>query len=60
MTPATSFETAEATTGATSRADEAGVDLTSWWALRRAARGPLRRHDDELFTDGATPTGRSR
>ncbi|TKG60921.1 hypothetical protein [Prauserella endophytica] len=52
MTPATSFDIAEPATGLRSRADGAGVDVAGWWALRRAARGALRRHDGELFTDG--------
>ncbi len=52
MTAATSFNAAEPTTGMTCRVDGAGVDLAGWWALRRAARGALRRHDGELFTDG--------
>ncbi|NKQ54547.1 hypothetical protein HFP15_16830 [Amycolatopsis sp. K13G38] len=52
MTPTTSFDAAEPTTGMSCRADGAGVDVAGWWALRRAARGELRRHDGELFTDG--------
>ncbi|OZM70723.1 hypothetical protein CFN78_23950 [Amycolatopsis antarctica] len=52
MTRAPSFDTAEPTTGLRSRAEGAGVDLASWWALRRAARGGLRHHVGELFTDG--------
>ncbi|SFO05597.1 hypothetical protein [Amycolatopsis rubida] len=52
MTPATSFDTAEPATGMRSRADGTGIDPASWWALRRAARGALRRHGGELFADG--------
>ena len=36
----------------TSVVDRVEVDVASWWALRRAARGELRRHGDVLFTDG--------
>ena len=52
MTPATSSDIAEPATGSRSRVDSGGVDVAGWWALRRAARGALRRHDGELFTDG--------